>query len=105
MLVLLLSVACRVASGTGAGLNVTAFTHTFPFYFSYDPPLVSKCSGVSAAGGMVHVTGSFSKYVSQFTLFLSESHGGKCPEQKCVVDISMKTNVRLSVLFFTQCCN
>ena len=51
------SVACRVASGTGAGLNVTAFTHTFPFYFSYDPPLVSKCSGVSAAGGMVHVTG------------------------------------------------
>jgi hypothetical protein len=48
---------------------------------------------------------SFSKYVSQFTLFLSESHGGKCPEQKCAVDISMKTNVRLSVLFFDQCCN
>ncbi len=45
---------------------------------------------------------SFSKYVSQFTLFLSESHGGKCPEQKCAVDISMKTNVRLSVLFFDQ---
>jgi hypothetical protein len=51
------SVACRVAAGTGAANNITAYTRNFPFYFSYDAPLVSKCSGVSAAGGMLHLTG------------------------------------------------
>jgi hypothetical protein len=39
---------------------------------------------------------SFSKFVSQFTLFVSESHGGCCPEKKCLADISIKTNVQLA---------
>lgn len=52
------SVACRVAAGTGAGLNITAYTQNFPSYFSYDAPILSKCSSVSAAGGILHLTGS-----------------------------------------------
>lgn len=34
---------------------------------------------------------NFSKYVSQFTVFVIESHGSICPEKKCGADISMKT--------------
>jgi hypothetical protein len=41
---------------------------------------------------------SFSKYVSQFTLFVSESHGGFCPEKKCAADISIKNNVLPAIL-------
>jgi hypothetical protein len=51
------SVACTVAAGTGAGLDVRAYTQTISSYFSYDAPLVSKCSGVSAAGGTLLLTG------------------------------------------------
>jgi len=52
------SVACTVAAGTGASLDVKAYTQTIPSYFSYDAPLVSRCSGVSAAGGSLLLTGS-----------------------------------------------
>jgi hypothetical protein len=52
------SVACRVAAGTGAGLNITAYKRNFPSHFSYDAPILSKCSSVSAAGGILHLTGS-----------------------------------------------
>jgi hypothetical protein len=41
---------------------------------------------------------NFSKYVSQFTVFVSESHGSICPEKKCGADISMKTSVRRPAL-------
>jgi hypothetical protein len=36
---------------------------------------------------------NFSKHVSQFTLLVSEAHGGTCPEKKCGADISIKMNV------------
>jgi hypothetical protein len=43
---------------------------------------------------------SFSKYVSQFTLLVSEAHGGTCPEKKCGADISIKMNVRRKRILF-----
>jgi hypothetical protein len=52
------AVACTVSTGTGAALDIKAYAHTIPSYFSYDVPQVSKCSVVSAAGGRLHVTGS-----------------------------------------------
>jgi hypothetical protein len=51
------AVACRIAAGTGASLDVKAYSQTFPSYFSYDLPFVSKCSVVSAAGGLLYLTG------------------------------------------------
>ena len=52
------AVACKVAPGTGSGLNVKAHSYTFISHFSYDAPLVSKCSSLSSAGGLLHLTGS-----------------------------------------------
>jgi hypothetical protein len=52
------AVACTVSAGTGAALDIKAYAHTFPSYFSYDVPRVSECGVVSAAGGRLHLTGS-----------------------------------------------
>jgi hypothetical protein len=52
------SVACKVAAGTGASVDVKAYSQTVSSHFSYDAPRVSRCSFVSAAGGLVQLSGS-----------------------------------------------